>query len=105
MRGDVINAHKYRKGRCHEDGAKLFSPVPSDRIRGTRHKLKHRKFPLNMEKNYFTLRVMGNWNRLPREVVESPLEILKTHQPVTCSRAAGAMQGTELHPQQDKESL
>ena len=32
-----------------------------------------------MRKNFFTLRVMEPWPRLPREVVESPsLEILKT---------------------------
>jgi len=42
-------------------------------------KPKHRKFQLNIRKNFFPLRVMEHWNRLPREVADSPsLEIFKT---------------------------
>jgi len=50
LRGDLINAYKYLKGGCQEDGATLFSVVSSNR-----YKLKHRKFRLNMRKNFFTL--------------------------------------------------
>ncbi|PKU41332.1 rna-directed dna polymerase from mobile element jockey-like [Limosa lapponica baueri] len=56
-----------------------YSVVHGDSKRGNGHELEHRKFLLNMRKNFFTVTVTEYGNRLPREVVECPsLEIFKT---------------------------
>ena len=52
LRGDLINAYKYLKGGWQEDGARLFLVVPSDKTRGNWRKVKHRKFLMNMRKNF-----------------------------------------------------
>jgi len=38
----------------------------------TLHKLAHEKLDLNTAKHFFNRRVVKHWNRLPREIVESP---------------------------------
>jgi len=57
LRGNLINAYKYLKSGCQEDGARLFSVVPSNGTGDNGHKLKPRKFHLNMKKDFVTLRV------------------------------------------------
>ncbi|KFP30111.1 hypothetical protein N325_01828, partial [Colius striatus] len=79
LRGELISIYKYLKDECQEVGASLFSIVDSNRTRGNGMKLEHKKFHLNIRKNYFTVRVREQWHRLPRGAVVSPsLEVFKT---------------------------
>ncbi|KAK4831562.1 hypothetical protein QYF61_018322 [Mycteria americana] len=73
LRGDLMALYSYLKGGCSKVGVGLFS---QDERKWPQVVLG--RFKLDIRENFFTKRAVKHWNRLPREVVESPsLEVFR----------------------------
>jgi len=80
LQGELTAAFRYSKKAYKKDGDKPFSRACCDRSRGNGFKLKNSRFRLHIRKKFFTLWVVRQWNRLPKEVVAAPsLEITQNH--------------------------
>jgi len=71
-------AFKYLKGAYKQEGVRLLTWVDREKTRGNGFKLRQVRFRLDIRRNFFTQRVVMNWDRLPKEAVDAPsLEAFK----------------------------
>ncbi|KAJ7426600.1 hypothetical protein WISP_14508 [Willisornis vidua] len=76
LREELTEVHNILMRGRGGAGTDLFSVVTSDRTL----KLCQGRFGLDIRKRFFTQRVAGHWNRLPRKVIAAPsLTELKKH--------------------------
>ena len=72
-RGDLIEAYKIITGKEGIESSKFFILDSNDHgLRGHQFKLYKQSSRLNVRRNFFTQRVINDWNRLPSHVVEAP---------------------------------
>ncbi|KAK4815725.1 hypothetical protein QYF61_006763, partial [Mycteria americana] len=68
LRGRLFAAFQYIKGAYKKDGERLLIKACSDRTRGNSFKLKKGSFRMGTRKEFFTMRVVRHWKRLPEKL-------------------------------------
>jgi len=93
LQGDLLAAFQYLKGpTCKKAGEEHFARARSDKTRCNGFKLKEGIFRLR--KQFFMMRVVRHWNRLPTEVVDaSSLEVFKAR----LDEQPGLVEGVPAH--------
>lgn len=70
-RGDLIEAYKYTHG-FYKVNENLLPIDNTNRTRGHAYKLIKRNCHLRVRQNFFSMRIVNNWNDLPASVAEAP---------------------------------
>ena len=76
MRGDMIQVYKMFNGLDDVDVNDFFCLDHSNRTRGHNFKIKKQNSRLDVRKNFFSNRVVTEWNDLPHSVVNSTSSLL-----------------------------
>ncbi|KAJ7403338.1 hypothetical protein BTVI_77709 [Pitangus sulphuratus] len=72
LRGDFTEVFNILMRGSGREGTDLFTLVTNDRIRGNGVKSCQGRSRLDIRNRFFTQRMIGHWNRLPRAVVTAP---------------------------------
>ena len=70
-RGDTIEVYKTLRGKNNMDYSKFFRLAEYDKTRGHSLKLEKTRSRLEIRKNFFSQRVVNEWNKLPQDVIDS----------------------------------
>lgn len=92
--GDLINVYKCLKGRCKEQGARLFLVVCSTRARGNRQNIAQ-EIPSEHQYHFCAVWVTEHWLGLPRGCGFSSSEIFRSCLARGLSTCTGVPAGPE----------
>ena len=84
--GDTDDCYKLLRGFCDIDWSNLFQPSIPHQSRGHHLKLYKRQCRLQLRANFFTQRVINQWNSIPDEVVSAGPWLLRTSSGCPASR-------------------